>query len=101
MKKLMFILIPLIMLIASCGMRVWTPYGQIETDTDSQIFVYTDVDVDIRPDRVTSDDTTLIIVGVKDNTGADLKSIFTHALTEIKEIFKARQAVYDAWIKDR
>lgn len=99
MKKLFLVTILAMLILAGCGFKALTPYGQIETETDSQIFTYTDADVSVSKDTIKSDDTTLIIVGVKDNTGADLDSIFNHAMTQIKEIFQSRQKVYESWVK--
>lgn len=99
MKKLLLLAMAL-MVMTGCSLVAQTPYGNIDTDTDSQIFTYTDADVSVSPNgAIKSDDTTLIIVGVKDNTGADLDSIFNHAMTQIKEIFQARQKVYQQWVR--
>jgi len=86
------------MLFTGCGMSALTPYGNISASADSQIFVYTDADVTAKAGAVRSDDTTLIIVGVKNSTGADLEKIFKHAMTKIEGIFKARQNVYKKWL---
>lgn len=98
MKKL-FLMALILTILSGCGFNIFTPYGQIESETDSQIFTYTDADVLINQDGVKSDDTTVIIVGVKDNTGADLDIIFNHAMTQIKEIFETRGKIYRSWVK--
>jgi len=93
------IIIIVLVLISGCGLSVKTPYAFIEQESDSQIFAYTDADVKVVEGGVVSEDTTLIIIGVRDNTGADLKEIFNHAMTKIEEIFHERQQVYKAWVK--
>lgn len=96
-----YIILIVVLLISlfSCNGKVLTPYAAIETETDSQVFAYTDADVTINDKGTKSDDTTFIIVGVKDNTGANLESIFNHAMTQIKYVFEARQRVYSDWVK--
>jgi hypothetical protein len=103
MKNLIFFLVLLITmaLVQSCSSLKLNagPYGSITTETDSRIFAYTDADVKInRNGVIRSDDTTLIVIGIRDNTGADLTSIFNNAMARIKDIFHERQAVYKAWL---
>jgi len=95
MKKIILLII-LGLFLTGCGMTVTRPWGVITQNTDSQIFVYTDSDVVKSKSQTKTDDTTIIIVGVKD--GQDLKSIFNHAMDKISEIFKARGKVYNAWV---
>lgn len=97
MKKLIIVL-ALFLLIGCGALKVGTPYGEIEQGVDSQIFAYTDADVTISADKTLTDDTTLVIVGIKDSTNADMESIFNHAMTEIRRVFEARQAVYERWL---
>lgn len=85
--------------LTGCGLNLQTPYGRITQDSDSQIFTYTDADVKVTETGIVSDDTTVIIVGVKDSNSADLESIFNHAMDRIKDIFHARQQVYKEWVK--
>jgi len=87
-----------LLFLAGCGFKA-TPYGGVSGEADSQVFVYTDADVSIGKDGVTSDDTTMIIVGVKGGTDENLEGIFNHAMDKIQEIFKTRGEVYKSWVK--
>ena len=101
MKKLFLFIGVMFFLAAGCATKLKAPvYGEIESSTDSHIFVYTDADVDVRKEGVKSDDTTVIIVGVKDNSGADLKDIFNNALSEIQKIFGSRASIYRRWVDE-
>jgi hypothetical protein len=99
MKLFFVVLVSLLMSLSSCSWKFGNPYVAIEQETDSQIFAYTDADVKVTKAGVISDDTTLIIIGVRDNTGADLTSIFNHSMDRIKDIFHERQQVYKEWVK--
>ena len=84
-----------------CGsIKIYTPYGAVNADTDTQIFVYTDTDVNINKDSIKSDDTTLIVMGITDST-EDISVIMINGMNKIKEIFETKSKVYKEWVKGR
>lgn len=76
---------------------MWTPYGKISTASDSQIFIYTDSDTSVKDGITTTDDTTVIVIGVEN--GQDIESIFNNAMNRVKDIFSERSKVYRAWME--
>lgn len=83
----------------SCGAKTFlTPYGKVSIDPNSQLFVYSDIDVKT-PDGTKTDDTLLIVIGLKDQDQDEIKSIFNTAMDRIKEIYSDRQKVYKEWLK--
>ena len=95
MKTVFIILV--ILILTGCNFNAITPYGKIASENDSQIFVYTDSDTSVKEGTIKTDDTTLIIIGVKDTQG--VKEIFNNAMNRIKDIFAERAKIYKEWIK--